>query len=350
MGTNLSQVFISAALTALSGSTFNSSGAAADDVGIWNLGTNAYQATALYDAVIESGAAADNTDTLTLANPLWLVNDFQVVQRAVSGNWIASPMISAKNVRRIKYDDYTATVQMKHVLSGAFDANDEYVLKFVVKTSPVDYLNFSEPANSMVDLSGDSKVFPLGLTSATNHKVVNIHLASANGTLATDLASLKTAIEGSILKDVLKVGTSSTANDQYTVRHAGVVVDLIVYNVTDAEVESGVTVTTTAFNPGVGNDWQVFAEEKRCRARNGNFNRMYFPASVDTYTRTGGAYDKIVIEYEHEWPNATGIAPAGALNQAVIYLTNAGTDPGTTANEFDDLFGYTAGTSKEFKW
>ena len=49
MGTNLSQVFVSDALTALSGTTFNTSDAAADDVGIWKLDATAgYLATALF--------------------------------------------------------------------------------------------------------------------------------------------------------------------------------------------------------------------------------------------------------------------------------------------------------------
>ena len=77
---------------------------------------------------------------------------------------------------------------------------------------------------------------------------------------------------------------------------------------------------------------------------------MYFPQNQTTYGQNGSAYDKIVVEYAHNWPSSTGIAPAGDLNQAVIYATNGGTDPGTSASEFATLFGFTAGTDIEYRW
>ena len=62
---------------------------------------------------------------------------------------------------------------------------------------------------------------------------------------------------------------------------------------------------------GVGNDWQVHGEEMRCRSRYADFNRMYIPQNM-TYTVEGfNAYHKITVEYEHNWPNSSGIAPAG---------------------------------------
>jgi hypothetical protein len=69
---------------------------------------------------------------------------------------------------------------------------------------------------------------------------------------------------------------------------------------------------------------------------------MYLPDNVATYTVANNQYHKIVIEYEHNWPNSTGIAPAGSLNQAVIYASDSGTAMIDTDTDIDTVFNLTA--------
>ena len=145
MGTNLNQVFILNNANLETGTDYDS--VTAGDAGIWTLGaTDTYVATALYDASIESGGAADASDTLALANPLWLYNDFQIVQ-GVSGNPIASPIISSRNVRRITFEPFVASVRHA-ITAGTLVANKEYDVKFVVRTAPTAQLNFHDPDSS----------------------------------------------------------------------------------------------------------------------------------------------------------------------------------------------------------
>lgn len=365
MGTNLSQVFISNSLVALRGTTFNSSTAATDDVGVWKLDATAgYTITGLYDAAIESGSAADASDTLDLVSPLWLVKDFQIVQRAVTGNFIASPIINSSQVKRVAYyahQDPTLETSTIDIAASTI-TGDDIEVKFVVRTAPVDYQNFSDPGSAFNDLTGNGVACPIVITNNTNHKVYTLVSTSADRLATTAAADDELGLyddilakinDHGILADLLVPTDNAGSGLAIQTRFAGVIVDVIYNNVTDGEsvtaTESGY-VTKTAFNPGVGNDFQVIAEEKRCRSRYGNFNRMYFPNSFDQYATDGHLYDKIVIEYSHNWPNSSGIAPAGALNQAIIYYSNEGADPASTANSFDDIFAYTANTDKEYKW
>lgn len=365
MGTNLSQVFISNALTALSGTTFNSSGNAADDVGVWKLDATAgYTTSALYDAVIAASSADSSAGDLNLVSPLWMVKDFQIVQRAVTGNFIASPIINSSQVKRVAYYNHVPVVLETNTIDIAASTitGDDIEVKFVVRTAPVDYQNFSDPGSAFNDLTGNGVACPIVITNNTNHKVYTLVSTSADRLATTAAADDELGLyddilakinDHGVLADLLVPTDNAGSGLAIQTRFAGVIVDVIYNNVTDGEsvtaTESGY-VTKTAFNPGVGNDFQVIAEEKRCRSRYGNFNRMYFPNSFDQYATDGHAYDKIVIEYTHNWPNSTGIAPAGALNQAIIYYSNEGADPGTTATEFDDIFGYAIGTDVEYKW
>jgi hypothetical protein len=367
MGTNLSQVFISDALTALSGTVFNNSGDAADDVGIWNLAGNAgageYHAAALYQATADLTDDDAGEALVAIANPLWFINDFQVVQRTTSGNWIASPMINVRNVRSIRYDDHVASTG--HTLR--FTPNATFIpagagnvtVKFVIRTTPVDQLSFYDASGTgMVDISNEGRVFPLGAFNTTNHKVISIEIHEDDYTnTATFLDAIVAQVEDhALLDNLINLDDQSTYID-FIGRFPGFIFDVL-FNDSDGDslivpvtaANRIVLTSTTGFVPGVGNDWQVLGEEIRCRSRYGNFNRMYFPQNFETFTRTGGAYDKVTIQYEHNWPTSTGIAPAGTLNQISIYYTNAGADPTTTANDFDDLFAYTAGTSRSFNW
>ena len=360
MGSNLNQVFISNALTMLDGSQaeFGSlaGAAAADDVGVFTLapGTAEYKQTAIYDAVIESGGAADAGDTLALASPLWLFSSFQLVQRALTGNVIASPIISTAGVKRIAYTNHTAWVGHKATIANAtLDTtnsvnNDEYQFKFIIRTIPVNQTAFYNTTAAGIY----TKQFPAGAFNATNHKAININAVMADhadADNATNLSNLQAAIANhGLLKDMISAADVG-ANMVVTSLHPGFTFDLIVTNA-DRD-DDGVIAANTAEVKGSGNDWQVADDEARTRYGQSNFNRMYFPQAVDTYVTAGSAYDKIVVEYDTpNWPNGAGIAPAGGRNIATIYYTSEGTDPSTTSSEFATVFGYTNGTDKEFVW
>ena len=169
MGTNLSQVFVSDALTALSGTTFNTSGNAADDVGIWKLDTTAgYLATALFQANIDTDAeAGDDTTGLTaINNPLWLVNDIQIVQRAAP-HFIASPLINTRNIKSVKYQNHTgSTMHAGTVTFAADDANDDCNVKIIVRSIPTDYLNFGNENTAIADFSNEGYRFPISVSRA----------------------------------------------------------------------------------------------------------------------------------------------------------------------------------------
>ena len=368
---NLSQVFISNALTMLDGSLAQIQGAGADpadDVGVLTLGpgTAEFKQTKLYHSALDL-TAADSSESLVdiTYNPTWLYHSFQIVQRAVTGNFIQSPIIDVNQVKRIDYSAHVDTAMEFNTLDIGASAitGDEIEVKFVVRAAPTTYADFAEPGNAINDLSGDGKVCPLAIHNNTHHKVFNLTSLPADRLAETASADdelglyddIKTKIEAhGILNNLLKATDNAGSGLKIETRFAHVTVEVIYNNIGDGDgvtsTESGYVVKT-GFVAGVGNDWQVLSDELRCRSRYGNFNRMYFPQTFDTYVTNGSLYDKIVISYETpNWPKGAGIVPAGGMNQAVIYYTNEGSDPGTTGTEFDDVFGYAANTDKTFIW
>jgi len=361
MGTNLSQVFISNTDVLESGSTFSGI-ANTPEIGIWKLdGTPAYVNSALFDVSIESGAAADASDALTLANPLWLYNNLQFVQGVSSGNPLATPIINTRNIRRITYDPFKAFVGHGATLADATfnvtDAadNDEYDFKFVIRTTPTDYLSFYDQDG--LDIFGD---FPLGAFNTTNHKVINMTVTIADvddADAAGNLTAIQNALAANPILNALFSAdddADTAANLRITAKHPGVIFDLIVENVTRASTASPVVAAAVVGVNGCGNDFQVIGDEMRCRSRYGQFNRMYIPQNMTTYGKKGFKYDKITIEYEHNWPTSSGIAPAGTLNQVVLYNTDTdGTAPvsgDAGTDTFGDAFVYTAETAKRYIW
>jgi len=364
MGTNLSQVFISNIDVLETGTTF-SGPASTPEIGIWNLdgnsGAGAYVNSALYQATADL-TVSDTGETLTaIANPLWFYNNLQFVQ-GTAGNPIATPMINTRNIRRIAYDPFVASVGHTHVLTdaGSLTFTRDVRFKFIVRTTPTAQLNFHDAAGTgYVDLSGEGKEFPLGASNNTNHKAITVEVAGSEYTsFATLVDKLVERIEAhGILDDLLNI-TDNTTNATIVCRFAGVRVDLVI---TDGDGENiiassgdAIADAITDSTVGVGNDWQVLSEEIRCRSRYGNFNRMYLPQNMATYTGSGYQYDRITIQYEHNWPTSTGIAPAGTLNEVVLYFTDSdGTAPvigdaGTAT--YDDAFGITIATAAEFIW
>lgn len=359
MGTNLSQVFISNTdILQVANTVFTTPTTAT--IGVWNLlgnsGAGTYVASKLYATTVAQEDTAAAVAGTTVANPLWLFKRLQFVQ-GTGGNPIATPIIPTANIKRIKYDPFTASAGHKQVLTGTPASNASHTVKFIFRTTPLDQLNFYDAnGTGLVDLSGDKKVFPLGAFNTTNHKVISVELPKTDGnaTLTEFCALLNTAVTShALLNNLIDVTETNVANDTYNARHAGVVFDMIIWNDT-ADAASALVVTATGFNQGVGNAWQVLGEEIRCRSRYGNFNRMYLPQNMPTFTNTAYKYDKITIEYEHNWPTSTGIAPAGTLNQVVLYHSDSdGSQPATDAgnnNTFATAFNYTLNTAVEFNW
>ena len=351
MGTNLSQVFISNTdvLQTPSGSTDAFTDLSnTPEVGIWNpngtAGAKWVNSKLFEKTVVPADDDSADPAEATLANPLWLYTHLQFAQ-GTTNNPIASPIINTRNIRSIKYNKYEEFAGTKATLtdaklgavaSGAFQGN----LKFIIKSTPTDQLSFYDPAG--LNIFGD---FPLGAFNTTNHKAINVTVNfdgvdAVDTTIQSDIAARMA--EHPILSKLFKAPAISTNDVVIEAIHPGVVFDVILTNVAD---DSTTDLAITGQVLGVGNDWQVIGEEIRCRSRYGNFNRMYLPQHMEAFGKKGYKYDKIVIEYEHNWPNSTGIAPAGALNQIVIYNTDTdGTAPvvGDAATDtFGDAFQYT---------
>lgn len=319
------------------------------EVGCWNLdkyGYGGWHTSALFQKTVEGGTIDSADDVVTLGQPLWLVNRLQFVQGYGSGNPIATPIIETKNIVRIDYHDYEATTQMKHVIGGAATAGDDLTFRFVVRTAPTSYLDFSDPSNAINDLSGDGKIFPLGAFNTTNHKVINIELTNVSAVLATLLSDLKSKVEAhGLLGNILKVKQTNAANDTLEVRHAGVIVELIVGKSSSIGTASGTLgVTTTQFDPGIGNDWQVLSDEKAARALAGNFNRMYFPQSFTQFAVSNSTYDKVTVTYKIDGDR--DVVKGSQFGELVIYDDNQAAGTGG----LEDIFGYTNATPVEYRF
>lgn len=357
MGTNLSQVFV-ANTGALAGTgAFTTIDGAVPEIGIWKLDATAdYINTKLYETTfVPSDDNTGNPAEATFANPAWLYNQLQFVQ-GTSGNPIASPVINTRNIRSITYTPYAAFAGTKATIADATlnvanaENDDQYNFKFIIRSTPTDHLNFYDPAG--LNIFGD---FPLGTFNTTNHKAINMTVVIPDVDDADGTGNLAAIQDALALHPILgKMFTASddsvtAANLAIIAKHPGVIFDLLIENVTqDADpVSCGITGQVL----GSGNDWQVIGEEIRCRSRYGNFNRMYLPQHMETFGKKTFKYDKIVIEYEHNWPTSTGIAPAGALNQIVLYNTDTdGSAPVTTEGNYEAAFGITVGTAKKYIW
>lgn len=341
MGTNLSQVFVSNGDILLDDTTFNSSNLTAGKAGIW--ADNKYQnwgtASKLFGQLLGNSATFTGTEANltgeaesytpegaisvnTVAGNFFNYETFQLVQGFGSGNPIATPLIQTRDIKNVTVSAYQSFVGTKAaIVDEAFDvagaaANDKYNFKFIIKTVPTDYLNYydQEGLNLFVD-------FPLGAFNTTNHKAINLSVtiptaSDADGT--GNLSKIQDAIAAHPILSKMFTAAYGGNDIVITAIHPGVVFDLLIQNLTADTDPIACEITGQVL--GVGNPWQVVGEELRTRSRYANFNRMYFPQHMPTFTNTANTYHKITFEYEHNWPNSTGIAPAGRLNQAVLYI------------------------------
>lgn len=366
MGTNLSQVFISNLDTPVNKTAFNDAAlftAPNPAVGIWadsayrNWGTDA----PLYTKSVDTDTSnADDTTVGAITinvNPLWRYKTLQIAQ-GTTGNPIATPMLDVRDIRKIKYEKNVASAMDKWTLDCGAQAGKDITLKIVIRTTPTAQLNFHDPNGSgLIDLSGAGFEFPLSAFNNTHHKVITVQSTPSDAERATTdnestlYDALKARVEQhALLNKLVKMTDNAGSGLVVEARHAGVMIEVLAFNDTDETAVTGAS-RTTAGTVGVGNPWQVLSEEIRCRSRYGNFNRMYIPQNMPTYTNSTFAYDKITVEYEHNWPNSTGIAPAGALNQAVIYLGDSSTAlAATDFDQFEAAFNIALATNEEFVW
>jgi hypothetical protein len=300
---NLNQVFI--ANVATNPAAFNTSTAAnASAIGVYSVaGPNA-------GSVISTALTAETT--------------IQFFQTMPSGTaTIASPLIDVKDIKRINYNRQVDFVRHAVPVTCANIANtgDSVMVRIALRTAPTAYANYYQDGEAL-DLSGAGYDFPLLGNFSAGRMIFNVELtastAAANATQLTDFINNHPS-----LKKVFTV--SGTPTVTITARHAGVVFDVTVQALDGADADlvgpTGFSVgTTTGFVGGAGNYYQALSDEKSMRARYGNFNRMYFPATFPTFAQSGNTYDVLEIAYEHGHPSSTGIARAGELNTIKIYV------------------------------
>jgi hypothetical protein len=146
------------------------------------------------------------------------------------------------------------------------------------------------------------------------------------------------------LNAIFKATDNGTSGLVLVARHYGVEFD-IVCQYSDA---SGTVATPTMARatPGAASNYILaVSEEKKNRARYGNFNRMYFPFAFPEFAQPTFKYDTIEISYNHNHPSDTGIARAGELNNIKIFwgkgttALSSATDAANTVAE--TVFGIT---------
>jgi len=338
---NLSQVFVANDIsdttngTMLDGSTFYTTAATVANtlIGVWDMGA-------------ASGPAYLSTALTAAKGPL------QIVQTPLAGkNTLASPLFEAKDIKYIKYTPYAASVKHKVALDvgtlTGTSADDAIMVRLALRTAPTDYLSFSSPNDTALDLSGGGYVFPLVGNFSAGRMIFNVEISEADhaNTEATFYTKLAAAIAANKTLNAIFKCTDNTTTIDIEARHVGVIFDMTV-QYSDGRALAD-TQTVTGFDPGCGNYWQVLADEKKQRAKYGNFNRMYFPQDFTQYAVSGNTYDCVEVGYLHGHPSSTGIARAGEMNVIKMYHKVA-----VAANTLADAVfgGYTVGTGTYFTY
>lgn len=332
---NLNQVFIANNVDMLATTTFsNNAAVTASNVNVWDV-----------DAGTNFVAAALTTK-----------KRIQITQTMPSGNCIASPIIDTKDIKRINYREWTSVVPNVAVNTidfGTPNSSKNVMLRIALRTAPTIYNDFANPTNSYNDLTGEGYTFPLVGNFAAGRMIFNIEVAaSVHGGSETALvtAAYNAVLANPTLKAIFKPTDSGTSGLVLTARHYGVAFD-VTSQYSDGSGVVGAVTPSYAAATAASNYIVALSDEKKQRARYGNFNRMYFPFAFPEFAQPGYKYDVIEIQYAHNWPSSTGIARAGELNTIRIYagtgstaLSYAGASTGT---ELATVFGYTGGTDSE---
>jgi hypothetical protein len=333
---NLNQVFIANNVDMLATTTFsNNAAVTASNVNVWD---------------VDAGTNFSATTNMMGRKRI------QITQTMPSGNCIASPIIDTKDIKRINYREWTSVVpnvQVQTVTwSGLPTASKAVMVRIALRTAPTDYNSFAAPTAAGNDLSGGGYTFPLVGNFAAGRMIFNIEVPA--GTYADTTAFgnyVRNAIAANPTLNAI-FATSGTSTLVLTARHYGVDFDLTV-QYSDGSTNNFVTsiVATMAAAAAASNYIVALGDEKKQRARYGNFNRMYFPFAFPEFAQPGFKYDVIEIQYAHNWPSSTGIARAGELNTIRIYAGTGSTAlsyaGASTGSELAFVFGYTGGTDSE---
>ena len=287
------------------------------DVGFWNL--DAATGGAWFTTALHAGGSI---------NPQY----FQVAQGFATNNPIASPIISAQNVVRITCAGHTPSVRHKvRSTPVGTDADKTVSIRVVVRNTPTDYISYVNNEVTIADLSGSGYQFPLGQFNTTNHKLMNLAIPKGS-TIAAICQNAKTAIENnntfnSMFSVTLIGGAGTETNFDLEARHAGVVFDVIFVNEEDTTETDGSLVA--AWDPGVGNDWQVRGDELKAREYAGNFNRMYFPQTYADFVADGTVWDRYEIVYKTDGDR--DVVKGSIYGSLIIY------EPDTTTGQLDTV-------------
>lgn len=306
---NLNQVFVANSATMLDDADAFATTAAvgSSKIGVWNL-----------DAATPA--------FIDIASPVALttLNRIQIVQTMPSGNPIASPIIDVKDIKRIKYTKYDASVRHNvRVDIGNPSSTKAVMVRIALRTAPTAYANYYQNGTAL-DLSGGGYEFPLVGNFAAGRMIFNVEVDATEhaATEATLYTKIRDKVMANKTLNALFTVTNNTTTLDITARHAGVVFDFIVAYSDGSALTPTAAAVVTGGDTGNGNYWQALSDEKSQRARYGNFNRMYFPTAFPEFAVSGTAYDVVEVQYAHNWPSSTGIARAGELNSIKIYFVD----------------------------
>jgi hypothetical protein len=309
---NLNQVFVANSGTLLDDAeAFNTAAVATSSkVGVWNLGI----ATPAY------------IDITTPADMMSLQGPIQIVQTMPSGSLpIASPIIDIKDIKRIKHTPAAASVRHSAAINvGNPTTGDNVMVRIALRTAPTAYANYYQDGTA-VDLSASNTQFPLIGNFSAGRMIFNIEVTGAEhaATEATLYDKIIEKLQANHTLSDLFTTTDNGTDMVIAARHAGVVFDVTIAYSSGTNTGTALTAPTmTGFDAGAGNYWQVLSDEKSCRSKYGNFNRMYFPYNFPTFAQSGTSYDVVEIQYAHAHPAGTGIARAGELNTIKIYIVD----------------------------
>lgn len=293
-------------------------------LGFWDCKANAaygdWFTSALFQASIDTDAEADDSATAltTIANPLMLKQEIQIVQGFPSGNPLTTPIINTRDITRIHAAQHVGTTKHQQTVAfAAGDAGDEIQLRFIIRAAHTGYLDYVNNETAFSDLTGEGYHFPLGVFNTTNHKIINFSFTATASGSDNGAAACVTAIENNpTLNALFNVAVANTDDVTFDARHAGVIFEIIADNLTG---NTSLTVSTTAkFDPGVGNAWQARTDELKSRAYAGNYNRMYFPMDyTDFVTSATATYDRYEVTYRIDGDRA--VVKGSQYGTAVIY-------------------------------
>ena len=262
---------------------------------------------------------AATVDTVATATAIPYFKQFQIVQGFPSSNPIASPIISAQNLVRVKCDPYADSTQHEvRITPAAADNSDPLNIKVIIRNTPTDYINYVNNASNFSDLSGGGYDFPLGQYNTTNHKVINLAVtggANEEGTCDNVVA----AIQGNTTWNALFEVDDNVTSFDLKARHVGVVFDVIFENLDGNTQQQGVL--QAGWAPGVGNPWQARQDELKAREYAGNFNRMYFPETYTDFVTDSSEWKRYEVTYRTDGDR--DVVKGSQFGSCIIYEANA---------------------------